>query len=65
MHKFNLETADGKPLRPVELQRPDWPIGLIISKGGAAPDLLIVDQRYGEGRQVLIVEEIPSPRSGA
>jgi hypothetical protein len=27
MHKFNLETAAGKPLGTVELQRPDWPIG--------------------------------------
>ena len=63
MHKFELETADGTPLGTTELQRPDWPVGSIIYKGGAAPDLLVVDQRYGDGRQVLIVEELPAPRS--
>jgi hypothetical protein len=63
MHKFELESRDGKPLGPITLQRPDWPVGSIIYKGGASPDLLIVDQRYGEGRQVLIVEELPAPRS--
>jgi hypothetical protein len=63
MHNFELESRDGKPLGPITLQRPDWPVGSIIYKGGAAPDLLVVDQRYGDGRQVLIVEELPAPRS--
>jgi hypothetical protein len=63
MHKFQLETADGKQLGPVELQRPDWPVGSIIYKGGAAPDLLVVGQRYGEERTVLVVEELPAARS--
>jgi hypothetical protein len=63
MHKFELETAAGKPLGTEELQRPDWPIGAIIYYGGAKPDLLIVGQRYGEEHTVLVVEELPAPRS--
>jgi hypothetical protein len=39
MHRFQLETADGTPLGPVELQRPDWPIGSLIYKGGAVEEL--------------------------
>jgi hypothetical protein len=65
MHKFDLETADGTPLGTTDLQRPDWPVGSIIYMGGAAPDLLIVGQRYGEERTVLVVEELPAPRVGA
>jgi hypothetical protein len=63
MHKFELETVDGTPLGTTELQRPDWPVGSIIYKGGAAPDVLVVGQRYGEERTVLVVEELPAPRS--
>jgi hypothetical protein len=65
MHKFELETVDGTPLGTTELQRPDWPVGSIIYKGGAAPDLLILGQRYGEEHTVLVVEELPAPRSRA
>jgi hypothetical protein len=65
MHKFELETADGTSLGPTELQRPDWPVGSIIYYAGAKPDLLIVGQRYGEERTVLVVEELPAPRSRA
>jgi hypothetical protein len=32
----------GPELGPVELRRPDWPIGSIIDEGGTAPDLCIV-----------------------
>jgi hypothetical protein len=65
MHKFQLETRDGRDLGPVELQRPDWPNGSIIYKAGGAPDLVVVGQRYGEERTVLVVEELPAPRSPA
>jgi hypothetical protein len=65
MHKFQLETRDGHDLGPVELAGPDWPNGSVICKGGAAPDLLAVGQRYGEGRAVLVVEELPAPCSPA
>jgi hypothetical protein len=63
MHRFQLEAVDGTPLGTVALQRPDWPIGSIIYKGGAAADLLVVGQRYGEERTVLVVEELPAPGS--
>jgi hypothetical protein len=65
MHKFELETADGKQLGTTELQRPDWPVGSIIDEGGAAPDLLIVGHRYGEEQTVLVVEELSAPRPRA
>jgi hypothetical protein len=65
MHTFRLETVDGTPLGTLALQRPDWPVGSIIYKRGAAPDLLIVGQRYGEERTVVVAEELPALRSRA
>jgi hypothetical protein len=60
MHKFELETIDGKPLGTVELRRPDRPVGSVICRGGAAPDQRIVGHRvaHAGGRPVLVVEEI-------
>jgi hypothetical protein len=63
MHRFELETPDGKQLGTVELARPDWPVGSRIYRGGATPDQLIVGHRdaHDGGRPVLVVEELPAP----
>jgi hypothetical protein len=60
MHKFELETVDGMPLGTGELQRPDWPIGSVIYRGGAAPDQRIVEHRDARDGvlPVLIVEKV-------
>jgi hypothetical protein len=44
----------------VELQRPDWPIGSVIYRGGAAPDQRIVGHRDAKegGRPVLVVVDV-------
>jgi hypothetical protein len=42
MAHFQLVTRDGEVLGPVELARPDWPVGSVIYRGGA-PDLMVLD----------------------
>jgi len=58
MHKFELETADGKTLGTAELARPDWPVGSRIYRGGAASDQLIVGHRGARdgGKPILVIE---------
>jgi hypothetical protein len=55
MHKFQLETVDGKPLGAVELARPDWPVGSIIYR---TPNLRVVGHAERDGETVLVVEAV-------
>jgi hypothetical protein len=61
-HTFRLITADGEPLGPIELQRPDWPPGSIIYRGGAQPNLRVLDMVSGlddpEQLPTLVVEVV-------
>jgi hypothetical protein len=41
---FVLVTRDGESLGPVELGRPDWPIGSIIYTGRDEPNLRVIDR---------------------
>jgi hypothetical protein len=59
MHKFQLETRDGRDLGPVELARPDWPNGSVIY-GREGRNLRVVDYRPSDGPNglpMLVVEE--------
>ena len=58
MHTFEIDTADGRELRPMELGRPDWPIGSTIYRGGTQPNLRVVELRETEDGAVLVVEEV-------
>jgi hypothetical protein len=58
MHRFEIETVDGKQLGTMEFARPDWPDGSTIYGGGAGPDLRVVGYREGDVRPVLLVEEV-------
>jgi hypothetical protein len=44
---FRLVTPDGEPLGTTELQRPDWPFGSVIDRGGTGRDLRVVDYLDG------------------
>jgi hypothetical protein len=60
---FQLVTADGEALGPVELGRPDWPAGSIIYRGGDKPNLRVVGELEApdddpELLRVLIVEPV-------
>ena len=63
MHKFQLETRDGRDLGPVELARPDWPnVSVIYGREGR--NFRVVDYRPGDtldGLTVLVVEEASGP----
>jgi hypothetical protein len=61
MHHFELVTTDGQRLGAIELQRPDWPIGSVIYRGGPQPNLRVVDRREQEGGSVRIVDEVERP----
>ena len=39
---FQLVTSDGQALGPIEVARPDWPVGSVIYRGGQ-PNLRVVD----------------------
>jgi hypothetical protein len=61
-HTFRLITPDGERLGPIELQRPDWPAGSIIYRGGASPNLRVLDMLSGlddpEQLPTLVVEDV-------
>jgi hypothetical protein len=61
-HTFRLITPDGEPLGLTELQRPDWPAGSIIYRGGAQPNLRVLDILSGsddpEQLPTLVVEDV-------
>jgi hypothetical protein len=61
-HTFRLITPDGEPLGPIELQRPDWPAGSIIHRGGDQPNLRVLDVLSGlddpEQLPTLVVEDV-------
>jgi hypothetical protein len=58
MHTFQIVTADGRELGPMELGRPDWPVGSVIYRGGPQPNLSVVEHRGQDDRLVLVVEEV-------
>ena len=43
MPHFQLVTADGETLGPMELGRPDWPPGSMIYRGGDQTNLRVID----------------------
>jgi hypothetical protein len=58
---FNLIAADGEVLGPVELGRPDWPIGSVIYTGRGEPNLRVVDRLYSDDPEeftALMVEPV-------
>jgi hypothetical protein len=58
MHTFEIVTTDGRELGPMELGRPDWPVGSVIYRGGPQPNLRVVERRETEDGAVLVVEEV-------
>jgi hypothetical protein len=65
MHTFTIVTTDGRDLGTMQFEfaRPDWPDTSVIYRGGAGADLRVVGYRPGDGRPVLVVEELLAPRS--
>jgi hypothetical protein len=60
MHHFALVTPDGESLGVVELSRPDWPEGSVISRGDK-PDLRVIADLMPDAPNVdgvLVVEEV-------
>jgi hypothetical protein len=55
---FQIVTTDGRELGPMELGRPDWPVGSVIYQGGPKPNLRVVDHRESPAGPVLVVEEV-------
>ena len=43
MHTFRPVTPNREALVTVALGRPDWPVGSIIYRGGAGPNLRVVE----------------------
>jgi hypothetical protein len=58
MHTFRIVTTDGRDLGTMQLARPDWPNGSVIHTAAELRDLRVVDYRPGDGRPVLVVEEV-------
>ena len=58
MHTFQIVTTDGRDLGPMELGRPDWPVGSVIYQGGPKPNLRVVEHRESDELPVLVVEAV-------
>jgi hypothetical protein len=58
MPRFQLETADGKPLDPVELGRHDWPPCSVIHRGDS-PNLRVFGVRQ---ERAGLDEGVTAPR---
>jgi hypothetical protein len=57
--RFQLLTRDGEALGPVELDRPDWPPGAVILRGGGVLEVLGgIDSDDPEVLSALVVEPL-------
>lgn len=59
LHRFQLVHVNGEDLGVEEMQHANWPVGSVLYRGGAKPNLRVVEEREPGTNQlrVLVMEE--------